>query len=254
MVIGFFDSGVGGLSILSDVQRLMPNISTVYFGDTKNFPYGTKSEEQVREFSLEAIDVLMEHKPSAIVVACNTASTSALFAMREYLPNIPIIGVVPALKPAVAQTKTKKVAVLATQRTLDSVAYHDLKKVHGDGVTIIDQACPGWVEVVESHQINNVEAAEQVRGVIEPLVQQGVDSFVLGCTHYPFLRLLIEKYSGSSAQIFDSGQAIAQQLQRVVATTERSRETSEIFLCSGDTSKFLATASALLGREIIMRK
>ncbi len=265
-MIGFFDSGVGGLSILRVVQRMMPKISTVYFGDTKNFPYGTKTEDQVRQCSLRAVEVLMKYKPSAIVVACNTASTSAISSIREHVPHIPVIGVVPALKPAVSMTKTKNIAVLATERTLESKSYQELKKTFDGQVTIIDQACPGWVDAVESCKIkdggldntverlkiNDGDTEERVREVIQPLVGREVDTFVLGCTHYPFLRPLIERYAGTSAQILDSGEAVARQLQRVVGKNIDDEPRPEIFLTSGDPEHFAAQASALLHRKVMV--
>ncbi|MEK7637163.1 MAG: glutamate racemase [Patescibacteria group bacterium] len=253
MRVGLFDSGVGGLSILRDIWRLMPGASTVYFADTANFPYGTKSEDEVRRCSLRAVDVLMKYHPSAMVVACNTASTIALEAIRKYITTVPIVGVVPALKPAVAMTITKNVAVLATERTLASRAYQELKKSFADGMTIIDQPCPGWVELVENGQIDDAEAEQAVRDVVEPLAAAGVDVYVLGCTHYPWLRPLIEKCVGQKASTLDSGEAVAKKLQRVLGyQTANDTERQEIYLTSGNADGFQKLASRLLGRDIVL--
>lgn len=229
----------------------MPGASTVYFADTANFPYGPKSEDEVRRCSLHAVDVLMKYHPSAMVVACNTASTIALEAIRKHIPTIPVVGVVPALKSAAAMTITKNVAVLATERTLASRAYRELKKSFAAGTTIIDQPCPGWVELVENGHIDDAEAAQAVRDVVEPLTARGVDVYVLGCTHYPFLRPLIEKCAGQKASTLDSGEAVAKQLQRVAPeVTSNNIISRRIFLASGDAKKFRELASRLLHRDI----
>lgn len=250
-MVGFFDSGVGGLSILQEVERLLPNLSTVYFSDSENFPYGTKNEDEVRILSLKAVDVLMKYRPAAIVVACNTASTSALTAIREHVSDIPVIGVVPALKPAVEQTKTKTVAVLATARTLVSDAYRELQRTFAAGITVIDQPCPGWVELVESGHADDAEADRAVREIVEPLVEKNIDAYVLGCTHYPFLRKLIERYAGAQAAVLDSGEAVAKQLLRVLPKKKEPQDPRrEIFITSGEKNAFQKLASELLGRKI----
>ncbi len=236
-MIGIFDSGVGGLSVEADVRRILPLVSTVYLADTKNFPYGTKSEADVQQFALTAIQHLLAYKPQVIVVACNTASTTALTFLREQFPFIQFIGVVPAIKPAVAVSQNKKIAVLATARTLASPAYAELKHEFADGVSVLDQACSGWVELVEQGHINDAEADAAVRDVIEPLARQGVDVYILGCTHYPFLRSLIQHYAGNAAAVLDSGEAIARQLQRMNGDARNDEPVTRQYLATGSGSQ-----------------
>lgn len=251
MLVGFFDSGVGGLSVLQEVTRRVPHVSTVYLADTAHFPYGTKSENEIRTIATQAVERLLPYKPEIIVVACNTASTSALDHLRQQYPQVTFIGLVPAIKPAVAMSQTKKIAVLATTRTLASPAYHQLKLTHAAGVTVIDQACPGWVELVEAGHLDDAEAEQAVRDVVEPLARQNVDAYVLGCTHYPFLRSLIQHFGGNTAVVLDSGEAIARQLQRLQTPSANvDQPRSEIFLTSGDLQTFVQRASRLLGRTV----
>lgn len=250
-MIGFFDSGVGGLSILQDVVRLMPGFSTVYLSDTANFPYGQKSEVEVQTISGRAIEILMRYSPIAVVVACNTASTSALPQLRQQFPSMPIVGVVPALKPAAAVTTTGKIGLLATTRTLQSAAYQELKSAYAKGLTVIDQPCPGWVEMVEIGHVNDAAAEEAVDRIVTPLAKQGVDTYVLGCTHYPFLRSLIERYAGVGAHVIDSGLAVAQQLQRLIPTTPAVLESrQQLFLSTGAEDNVSKLMSVLLGHPV----
>lgn len=251
-MIGFFDSGVGGLSILHEVRMMWPAAPMVYLADTANFPYGTKSETDVCILSLTAVDILSRYHPSAIVVACNTASTSALPVLREKYGDVPIIGVVPAIKPAIAKSKTKKVAVLATAATLASITYAELKKTLViDGAAVIDQACPGWVELVEAGRVDDAQVIMAVNQVVKPLADRQVDTYVLGCTHYPWLRPLIEQAAGPASLVIDSGPAVAKQLARVVKNPETNRgDARETFLCTGETANFNQVATKLLGRRV----
>lgn len=250
-MIALFDSGVGGLSILIEIQRLLPGESTVYLADTANFPYGQKSEDQVRNIALGAADVLMKYAPTALVVACNTASTVALPALRQRYPSLPIVGVVPALKPAVAATKSGTIALLATERTLGSEAYRQLKQEFASGRTIIDQPCPGWVELVETGHVSDEQAKTAVEAVIEPLQARGADTYVLGCTHYPFLSPLIQRAAGREATILDSGQAVAEQLQRVLPPSgSSSKNRKEYYLTSGTEDNLSTLAGELIGHRV----
>ncbi len=250
-MIGFFDSGVGGLSILQAVEHLLPTSSTVYLADTAHFPYGNKSEAEVQEISVAAVHVLLKYSPTVIVVACNTASTSALQTLRNKFPSLPIIGVVPAIKPATAVTTNRRVALLATERTLRSEAYHDLKTEFGHDITLIDQACPGWVELVEAGHVNDQQATQAVEQIIHPLVEQNVDTFVLGCTHYPFLRPLIERCVGTASHVLDSGEAVAQQVRKVLMqTSSGAHQRQQIFLTNGAEDTLSSFMRFVLGRSV----
>lgn len=252
MLVGLFDSGVGGLSILQEVERRLPNVSSVYLADTANFPYGTKTEEEVRDISVRAVERLLPYKPNAMVVACNTASTSALPHLREQFPDLPFVGVVPALKPATAISQTKKIAVLATARTLASTAYGELKRDFASGVTIVDQACPGWVELVEQGHLHDPEVDQAVRDVVEPLARHGVDTYVLGCTHYPFLHSLIQHYAGNMASVLDSGEAVARQLERVVPNIA-SGSPSRTILTTGSVEHLQRFLNRVMNWDTVVR-
>lgn len=252
-MIGFFDSGVGGLSVLSQVQALVPNENLVYLADTKNFPYGPKSVEDVCTFSVAAAKRLMEFNPTAMVVACNTASTSALPRLRQEFPEVPIIGVVPAIKPATMLTKTGVVAVLATTATLASQSYRDLQQHYSRQATILTQACPGWVEMVEHGQVAGLTVQKEVEKIVKPLLEQQADVLVLGCTHYPFLRAVLESVVGLRVTIIDSGIAVAHQVEKVIKNSPRSGsdESGQVrYLCTGPAENFKQVASALLGQTI----
>lgn len=249
-MVGFFDSGVGGITVLQEVQRLLPTVSTVYFADTAHFPYGTKTEEEVSDFAVQATERLLEYSPQAIVIACNSASTAALDRLRSVFPDTPFIGVVPAIKPAAALSLKKKIAVLATARTLASSVYMKLKQEYAAGVTVLDQACSGWVEIVESGDISSPEADAAVRDVIEPLARQGVDAYVLGCTHYPFLRSQIQHFAGNGSSVLDSGTAVAKQLEHVVQHVQPQPDVTHRFVVSGDHDQFITVVQKLLKKRI----
>lgn len=250
-MIGFFDSGVGGLSILQAVEELLPQHSTVYLADTAHFPYGTKDEGVIQDITVQAVKALLNYSPSVIVVACNTATTSALSELRRTFPSIPIIGVVPAIKPAVSVTRNHRIALMATERTLASTAYRQIKEEYGLGATIIDQPCGGWVELVEAGHIHDEQAEQAVQQVIELLKNQAVDTFVLGCTHYQFLRPLIQRYAGQGTTIIDSGQAVAQQVQRVLADQpDDAGHRQQIFLTTGTSDTLSSFMKNVLGRSV----
>lgn len=232
-MIALFDSGVGGLSVLLAIRRRLPLVDTVYLADTKNFPYGEKSTEDVRDFSLVAAAALMRYAPTVLVVACNTASTSALDAIRSQHPSTSIVGVVPAIKPAAHQYPDGPIAVLATERTLASRAYTELKAQYATDGGIIDQPCPGWVELVESGHVDDKQARIAVEAIVQPLIQRGVTTFVLGCTHYPWLRSVLASVAGPAAAVVDSGPAVAEQVERVVASGQATEGGQERYLCSG---------------------
>jgi glutamate racemase len=252
-MIALFDSGVGGLSILRAIRAVLPDEPTVYLADTANFPYGTKSEPEIDRCTLAAAGILMRRRPDVMVVACNSASTSALASLRSAHPEVPFVGVVPAIKPAAALTRTGTVAVLATARTLESAAYQELKNSWAGQVRVIDRPCPGWVEIVERGEIGTPAAREAVARVIRPALEQGADVFVLGCTHYPFLDPVIQDVAGPGASILDSGEAVARQVRRVLTARRPGRESAgagHLYLATGDPEPFRAVAERLLGAAL----
>lgn len=211
--IGVFDSGVGGLSVLREIRALLPYEPLLYAADTAHIPYGDKPASFIEGRSIAITDFLLRHGAKAVVVACNTASSAALPALRARF-TVPIVGMEPAVKPAVQQTRSRAVAVLATPRTLSGDKFADLLARVGNDVAVHLQPCPGWVEQVESGNVDEESALRLVEKYVRPLKERGIDTLVLGCTHYPFLRPLIQQVAGPSMTIIDPSAAVARELQR----------------------------------------
>lgn len=184
--IGIFDSGVGGLSIAKSIQQFLPHENIIYIADSAYAPYGEKPEEIIRSRVDYIADNLLKHHVKAIVIACNTATVNAIQHLRNRL-DVPIIGVEPAIKPAALVTKTKKIAVLVTQATARNDRLSELIDLHAQGVEVLIQPCPGLVELIEQGQINTKQCDTLLKRYLEPLITQGIDTLILGCTHYPFL-------------------------------------------------------------------
>lgn len=219
--IGIFDSGVGGLSILRHIHALLPHEPLLYFADSGFAPYGEKPEAVIVERALSIADFLLQQNCKAIVVACNTATAAAIAALREKYPSLNVVGVEPGLKPAAALTKSKIVGVLATERTLASDKFHALHEqqaASGD-VRFLQQACVGLADQIEKGELASIQTVSLVRRYVEPLITQGADTLVLGCTHYPFVLEQIEtviKSLQKEVSIIDTGAAVARHLQRLL--------------------------------------
>lgn len=220
--IGIFDSGVGGLSVLRHIATQLPDEELVYFADSGYAPYGDKPEEFVVERSFKITDFLLKQDIKALVVACNTATAIAIHLLREKYPELPIVGVEPGLKPAAAKTITGTVGVMATERTLASNKFHVLHQLLNDqtGVHFIMQPCPGLVDLIEHDELGSDAIFRLVQHYLDPLLEQKADTIVLGCTHYPFIRDVIEKIAAERGQsalnIIDTGYAVARQLKHLL--------------------------------------
>lgn len=238
--IGVFDSGVGGLSVLREIRRQLPNADLLYFADTAHVPYGSRPPDEVRQFALAIADFLLAQHAQALVIACNTASAAALSMLRARLSG-PIIGMEPAVKPAVERTRSRVVAVLATQATLHSASYNASVKRHASEVEVIPRPCPGLVEQIEAGELSTATTEAMLRGWIEPLLGRGIDELVLGCTHYPFVRPLIEQICGPSVHIIDPAAAVARQTARIVQplpTAGQKAPGTTHYFCSGPAAAF----------------
>lgn len=209
--IGVFDSGVGGISVLKHIHALLPNESLIYAADSQYAPYGNKSLEDIRARCFAMADFLITHQVKAIVVACNTATAAAINAMRERY-SIPIIGMEPAVKPAVGATKNGIIGVLATVGTLQSAQFAALLASYGKEVQVVTQGCPGLVECVEKGELEAPKTLTLVKQYCQPLMDAGADTIVLGCTHYPFLGPLIREVVGHHVTLIETGDAVAKQL------------------------------------------
>lgn len=224
--VGIFDSGLGGLSVLRHVRRLLPHEALVYAADSAFAPYGGKDEAAVLARTVAMADFLVAQGVKALVIACNTATAGAIVEVRRRYPALPVVGVEPGLKPAALQTRTGTVGVLATERTLASRRFLALEAqiAEASGVRFIGQPCPGLADQVEKGELRSPATTALVRRFVGPLIAAGADTLVLGCTHYPFLVAQIElaarEAGAASLAIIDTGDAVARQLARVLA--ERS--------------------------------
>jgi glutamate racemase len=211
--IGIFDSGVGGLSIAKCISETLPNEQLIYVADSAFAPYGD-IEICLIEQRVDAIaNWLVSQSVKAIVVACNTATVNAIEKLRTQY-HLPIIGVEPAIKPAAKQSKTKKVAILVTQATAQNKRFLALVEKHKNNSEVIVQPCPGLVELVEAGKTNSIECQQLLQGYLIPLVEQGIDTLVLGCTHYPFLHQQITNIVGATITIMETAKPVTQQLKR----------------------------------------
>ena len=213
--IGVFDSGVGGLSVLNEIRRELPGENLIYYADSANCPYGTKTPEKLRSLTSEIAHFLTAREAKLIVVACNTASVAALAHLRATFA-LPFVGVVPAVKPAAQATRARRVAVLATPATFQGALFEDLVRDFAAEVQIIRQVCPGLVELVERGVTDGPEAQSLLGQYLAPGLAEAADTVVLGCTHYPHLRPAIERIVGPDVQVIDSGAAVARQVRRVL--------------------------------------
>ncbi|MGR8981819.1 MAG: glutamate racemase [Gammaproteobacteria bacterium] len=211
--IGVFDSGVGGLSVLREIRRQLPAENLIYVADSAHAPYGDKSQEFIAARSFAIARFFLTCGAKALVVACNTASGAAVAELRSRI-TLPIIAMEPAIKPAALQTRSGVIGVLATRRTLASHNFVKLFERYGADVEILPQACPGLVEQVEAGELSSAKTRSLIESYVAPLVSRGADTLVLGCTHYPFLRTVIQETAGPEIAVIDSSEAVARQLRR----------------------------------------
>lgn len=211
--IGVFDSGIGGLSVVRAITELMPAESLLYVADTAHCPYGLRSVEYLRERAMHISSHLHEQGAKAIVVACNTATVATIATLRANF-SLPIVGIEPAIRPAAANTRSGVIGVLATAATLGSAHLTALIERHGEYHEVLTSACPGWVEAVEAGALDTPATRALVAASVQPLLDAGADTLVLGCTHFPFLIPLIEAIAGPHVRVLETGLPVARQLQR----------------------------------------
>ena len=215
--VGVFDSGVGGLSVLGEIERLLPDESLLYVADTGHMPYGEKSPEFIRERCVQVAQFFREQDAKALVLACNTATVAAVADLRQRYPDWPIVGMEPAVKPAAAATCSGIVGVLATTGTLRSAKFVALLDRFANEVQVITQPCPGLVELIEIGDLHSPELRLLLQGYVQPLLAAGCDTLILGCTHYPFLKPLLATLVPADVVLVDTGAAVARQLQRLLS-------------------------------------
>ena len=224
--IGVFDSGVGGLSITKCIAAQLPHENIIYIADSLHAPYGEKSVDFIIQRVNTIAKLLIAKGVKAIVIACNTATVNAIEQLRAQV-NIPIIGVEPAIKPAAKQSISKKIAILATQATSGNQRFKDLIDLHHNGAQVLIQPCPGLVEFIEQGKQHSPACNALLRQYIEPLVNQGIDTLVLGCTHYPFVQHQISVIAGPQVSIIETAAPVTLQLRKKLAEMDLTASSSQ---------------------------
>jgi len=250
--IGVFDSGVGGLSVLRALREQLPDAELLYVADSGHAPYGEKTDAFVVARSQAIADFLMAQGADMLVVACNTATAAAVQALRSTWPDVPIVGVEPGIKPAATLSRNGKVGVLATEGTLASQRFRDLLARHGHSVSVVTQACPGLAREIELGELDSPQLRTLVATFSQPLLRAGVDTVVLGCTHYPFVRELFQAVLGPAVTIVDTSDAVARRAATLAATVRpRPRATvtpgAARLWSSGDPARLSSVAARWLG-------
>jgi len=217
--IGVFDSGVGGLTVLYELTKFLPNENFIYFADSKNAPYGPKTKTEIVEFTAKIIDFLLTKNCKLIVIACNTATAAAVDLMRQKF-DVPIIGLEPAVKPACLKTKTGHVGVLATKGTFRGNHFKNTSEKYKDYVKIHLQVAKGLVELAENGIFDGKNAENLIVKYVKPLIIENIDQLVLGCTHYPLFKNLIQNAAGMQVELLDSGEAVARRTKDVLMTNK----------------------------------
>ena len=252
--IGIFDSGVGGLTVARAILDQLPHESVLYIGDTARGPYGPRPLAEVRDFSLETLDFLVDQGVKALVIACNTASAAMLRDARERY-SVPVIEVIqPAVRRAVAATRSGKVGVIGTRATIDSQAYLDAFAA-APHLQITSTACPRFVEFVERGETSGEAITQVAREYLAPMIEADVDTLVLGCTHYPLLTGVISYVMGNSVSLVSSAEETAKDLYRVLVEGSLLRDANSAapvhrFLATGDAKAFEGLARRFLGPEV----
>lgn len=217
--IGIFDSGIGGLTVLRAIHQLMPEEPLLYLADQAHVPYGPRSLGEVRQFSEAITRYLLDQGARIVVVACNTASAAALKYLRQSFPEVPFVGMEPAIKPAAEHTRSGAVGVLATPATFQGELYASVVERFGQGVHLLQHTCPGLVQQIENGALDSGETRHILEDALQPMLDQGIDTVVLGCTHYPFVIPLIQEIAGPNVRVIDPAPAVARQVQRLLVAS-----------------------------------
>jgi glutamate racemase len=255
--VGVLDSGVGGLSLLRDIRRELPHEDLLYVADSAYAPYGDRSTAWIARRSARIIEFLVEQDCKAVVIACNTITAVAVGALRKAF-DIPIIAIEPAIKPAVALTRSGVIAVMATSRTLQSDSLHQLRRRHAAGVEVLFVPCPGLADRVEAIDLDSVELHAQLHALLSPALRKGADTLVLGCTHYPFLLDSIARVAGAGVRIVDPSPAVAAEVRRRLHEQGLLRRRVELGIdsvwTSAATDQARDTIGALLDQHLGVRQ
>jgi glutamate racemase len=254
--IGVLDSGIGGLSVLRHIKAEMPNEHLLYLADQAHVPYGSRSHDEIGRYLTGITRLFLDLQAKLIVIACNTASAVALDTVRQTFPDLPIVGMEPAIKPAAAQTRSRKIGVLATPGTFRSRRYVSLVTRYGRDIEVFEDPCMGLVELIEAGEFSAPATEQLLRQILEPMLQSGVDTLVLGCTHYPFvlplLQSITQSISDESISIIDPAPAVARQTKNVLQHHQIgapvNQEGSLCCYTTGNLSNLQSLCSRLLGQ------
>jgi glutamate racemase len=244
--VGVFDSGVGGLSVLRAIHRQLPGEDILYLADQAHVPYGPRTLEQVQAFSEGITRYFLARGAKLIVVACNTASAAALHHLRRVFPQTPFVGMEPAVKPAAEQTHSGVVGVLATPATFQGELYASVVERFANGVEIVQHTCPGLVEQIEAGNLAGPETGAILHEALTPMLAAGIDTVVLGCTHYPFVIPLIQEIAGHKVRVIDPAPAIARQVDRLLDRGELRNSSDRVGSTRYQTTGDLASFSQIL--------
>ena len=255
--VGVFDSGVGGLSVLRAIWRELPQEEVIFLADQAHVPYGPRSLEEVRSFSVAITHYLLDQGAKLIVVACNAASAAALHHLRQTFEGVPFVGMEPAVKPAAETTQSGMVGVLATPATFQGELYASVVERFANGVTLLTNTCPGLVTQIEAGRLDTPKTRRILTEALQPMLAQGIDTIVLGCTHYPFVIPLIQRIAGSSVRVIDPAPAVARQIRRLLNECgllypgQRFQEPPLLtrFLTTGKAQRLKTVLPRLLGLE-----
>ncbi len=253
--IGVLDSGVGGLTVVRELHRWIPHENIVYFGDTYRMPYGSRPQEEVRRFALEIIDFLQTQEIKMVVVACNSAAAAGLDYYREKL-NIPVVGVIePGARAALKATRNERIGVIGTEGTVGSGAYEKAISRMEPGVEVYSRACPLLVLIVENNLVYSPESYRVTEEYLKPLKEQGVDTIIMGCTHYPLMQDLIQEVMGENVTLISSAEETAREAKEILVSSSlmnplNSSHSRHRFFVSGKPFSFEEIGKKLLGSEI----
>jgi glutamate racemase len=250
-MIGIFDSGVGGLSVLREIRKQLPDEPVIFLADQAHVPYGSRTLEEVREFSVAITRHLLAQGARLIVVACNTASAAALHHLRQTFPEVPFVGMEPAVKPAAEHSHSRVVGVLATPATFQGALYASVVERFAQDVTLLQHTLPGLVQQIESGELDSPETRRILEDALLPMLRKGIDTVVLGCTHYPFVIPLIEDIVGPGVRVIDPAPAVARQTARLLAANglhdPHDASPRVRFQTTGDPDKLACLLPRLLG-------
>ncbi|MDO8536329.1 MAG: glutamate racemase [Candidatus Omnitrophota bacterium] len=252
--IGIFDSGVGGLTVFSEVEKALPREEIIYFGDTARVPYGTKSKETITRFSVENVEFLMKHNVKLVLVACNTASSLSLDFLKRCF-RVPIIGVIePGARNAVNSTRNNKIGVLGTSATIISGAYEKAVKKISQKISVYSQSCPLFVPLVEEGWVGEDVTYDVVSIYLKGLKSKRVDTLILGCTHYPLLKNVIKKFMGNGVSLVDSAREVAKEAGAILDASgllnENPGKRNHRFFVSDEPGPFIRLSERFLKREM----